>query len=146
MEGILSGKEDFQPTQLVDLFPTLLEITGLEYNSDSSQGYDLLDENARKKRSVFCEYYYPIQALSPFRKKDRDSPKLEKYKRHLSSLIIDNVKLVLGSDNNNELYDLSRDPQEKNNLINSKAYTETKQNMQQELERLLKELKSQSTF
>ncbi len=140
------NSKDFQPTQLVDLFPTLLKITGLGRYGNSSQGRDLLDENARNKRPVFCEYYYPIQALSPFRKKDRDSPKLEKYKRHLSSLIIDNIKLVLGSDNNNELYDLSIDPQEENNLINSNAYAETKQNMQQELERLLNDLKSQGSF
>ena len=73
-------------------------------------------------------------------------PKTRKHKRYLNSQIVDNIRLVLGSDNNNELYDLSRDPQEKNNLINSNAYAETKQNMQQELERLLKDLKSQSTF
>jgi arylsulfatase A-like enzyme len=130
------GTNDYLPTQLVDIFPTLLSIAGINQNYFSSQGYNLLEDN-RSGRAILSEYYYPKQVISCFREKDRKNPKLDRYKRKIRALISNQIKLIWGSDNVHELYDLRNDPDEKENLINKDAYAEKKQKMIVELKAML---------
>lgn len=116
------NSRDTDNAQLVDIFPTLLNILGIEGNS---QGHDLLAPNAREKRDVFCEYYRPVQAFRAYRKQ-KNHEKLKKYNRRIRSLIRGDMKLIWASDHKHELYSLAKDPAEQNNIINSPAYTNVK--------------------
>jgi arylsulfatase A-like enzyme len=124
-----SGMTDSRIVQLVDLFPTLLTIAGADVRLYPSHGISLLDEDVTENRSVVCEYYYPNQALRVFGEKDRDHPRLAPFKRRLRSITEDGMKLVVGSDGRNELYDLRIDPNEQKNLIDHEGYGAEKRDL-----------------
>jgi arylsulfatase A-like enzyme len=108
------GAEDTQPTQLTDLFPTLMNHLGLD--PGEAQGIDLLDPTARTNRPLLCEFYWPAQALHAYGE-DWDEPALNRWKRHLRAVIYGGDKLIWASDGDHELYDLAEDPEELHNLI-----------------------------
>jgi len=118
------SSEDYSVVQLPDIFPTLLNLVGVEPGAFPSQGRDLLGEDSGEKRYVFCEYYYPKQAFETFREQDREDSKLDRFKRRLRAIISNNMKLIWASDGKHELYDLAGDPQESANLINKAIYSE----------------------
>jgi hypothetical protein len=113
------------PVQLTDLFPTVLALAGIDEGEHLSHGLSLLGEPP-PDREILCEYYYPRQAVKGYRRlDDRTSPKLAPYLRRIRSLTAGGMKLVWGSDGRNELYDLSVDPDERVNVIDSPEHSET---------------------
>ncbi len=113
--------KDYEPTQLTDIFPTLLRIAGIDTVQYPSQGRDMLEDHSRKNRTIFTEYYSPVQAINAFAKSDRENPLLHIYKRRLRSIIFNNKKFIWGSDGKHELYNLSVDSREQNNLIDQET-------------------------
>lgn len=123
------GSVDDSPVQLTDIFPTLLNLTGVDSSAFPSHGRDLLQHDSGGRRDIFYEYYYPRQVLEIFREQDRENPKLDRFKRRLRAIISNEMKLIWGSDGRHELYDLARDPRESANLIDETMYSEKVRDM-----------------
>lgn len=119
-----AGSEDYRTVQLTDIFPTVLTLAGIDKTKYPCQGHDLLANTIAEDRVVFCEYYYPKQAIEVFPKKHKDHPALGKYLRQLRSVIAGNMKFIWGSDGKHELYDLGKDPGERINLIGQEGHSD----------------------
>jgi len=129
-----AGAVDDRPVTLVDLFPTLLEAAGVDRDSHPSQGLSLLSDEIPEDRAIVAEYYWPVQALGRYSEEDRSSARLDAFRRRLRSITVEDTKLVWGSDGSHELYDLSSDPEELEDLLSAADAPET-----EELERRLAE-------
>jgi arylsulfatase A-like enzyme len=127
------GSRVSAPVQLTDLFPTMLTIAGIDGSSYPSHGLNLLSLPASGHDEVLCEYYYPLQVLESMTRGERESPLLAPYLRRMRSLRVGGMKLIWGSDGRNELYDLTSDPGETANLIDSPGYAEVSRSMERRL-------------
>ena len=130
------------PVQLTDIFPTLLEIIGADATRYPSQGRSLIGRKPEDNALILSEYYYPKQALEAMGKRglvklDEKKTPLDKYKRRIKALIKGDIKLIWGSDGNHELYNLRRDPQEKENLIARQEYAKILQELLKLLDSLM---------
>jgi len=129
----LEPGRDPRPVQSYDLFPTLLEIAGLESPSPSpsdSPAQSLLHpENARVR---FAEY--PAPFLDPIELIRRQHPDWDPtpFARRLRAVYDGPYELIQGEDGRHELYHLGRDPQETRDL--STAEPETTQRLLGEIE------------
>ena len=114
------GWSDHRQVQLLDLFPTILEIAQIDSKLYPSSGISLLEpEEAFLGRPIFTEYYYPKQQLEVIRdweNNESEPPELERYKRKLSSYEVNGIKLIWSSNGIHELYDVGNDPGEEVNL------------------------------
>ncbi|MHC4323731.1 MAG: sulfatase family protein, partial [Planctomycetota bacterium] len=123
------GTVDHRPAELVDVLPTILKVAGIE-NNNSKPGRDLLGPVV--KSATFCEFHNQPK-ISAYMWRNRD------YKLILcmdKSSIEDgfgHAEIVRG-----ELFDLSKDPQEWNNVYDDKKYTAIRQKMSSELIKHLK--------
>jgi arylsulfatase A-like enzyme len=95
--GIESRAVDF-PVQHADLYATLVDLLGLSARSVNTDGSSFAPWLLNGSRSN-----YPIVVQST--------------KRLQNALILDNYKYIQNSDGSQELYNLSRDPQERKNLV-----------------------------
>jgi arylsulfatase A-like enzyme len=119
------GATSDAPVQLTDIFPTVLEAAGIDPSEFPTHGYSMVGDAVPDDREIFCEYYYPSQVLSCYgREEYRKSPLLAPYLRRIRSLTQGDMKFVWGSDGRHELYDLSSDPDESTNLIESDAHAD----------------------
>ena len=118
------GTVEEAPVQLHDVFPTVLRLAGVEAGAYPSQGKDLLNPRD-PDRPIFCEYYYPEQALACFFEEDRDNPALDPFRRQIRSVIRGTKKLVRTSDGKHALFDLADDPNESANRISDGEYGDT---------------------
>lgn len=132
------GDRDSRPAQLVDLFPTALAVAKLEASMPANHGRNLLVPDARP-RSVLTEYYRPAQAMLRLFPDGggQDHPRVRKHWRRIRSVERDGWKLIWGSDGNHELYDLNRDPNEANDLIDQVEFNDQRIELVAELERLI---------
>lgn len=108
------------PVLLVDLFPTLLAAAGVDPGAHAVDGRLLprSPSDAPPARPLFAEYYYPWENIRFMMKVFQgDVPGVARWERRLRSVTEGDLKLVWGSDGRNELYDLARDPDERNDLI-----------------------------
>ena len=133
--GLFSaGGTDDSPVQLTDIFPTVLDLAGVDTSDFPSHGYSLLGDGPPRDRDIFSEYYYPAQVLSCFgREEFRESPMLRPYMRRIRSLTRGDLKFIWGSDGKHELYDLARDPDELTNLVDSQPHAAARREMEEEL-------------
>ncbi len=130
-----AGHVESAAVQLTDVFPTVLEIAGVDAGDFPSQGYSLLGEAAPADREVFAGTYYPTQVLSGYgREEHRQNALLKPYLRRIRSLTRGDMKFVWGSDGRHELYDLARDPGELTNLIGSAAHAQVSSDMEARLD------------
>ncbi len=106
--------------QTVDIFPTLVDLLGLndEDTMQRFQGMSLLRMKEEPHRVVISEYEPPLDRISWFLSRDPDGRSILKYKRSLKSVRIDSLKYVWSSNGDSELYNLARDPDEVENIIN----------------------------
>jgi arylsulfatase A-like enzyme len=123
-----------QFVQILDIFPTLLRLIGVDDERIRFQGMDIAKNDPRNERAVICEYDYPQQVLSNYSKKERESEALAKYKRRIKSIIFNGHKLIWGDDGKHELYDLSDDPGETVNLIDNAECAEVKADLQNKID------------
>ena len=123
------------PVQLTDVFPTVLELAGVDVRDFPSHGYSLLGGSVPEDREVFTEYYHPTQVLSCYgREEQRQNPLLKPYMRRIRSLTQGDMKFIWGSDGRHELYDLAADPGELSNLIDSDAHSDVRSGMETRLD------------
>jgi arylsulfatase A-like enzyme len=90
----------------IDLFPTILDVLGLPIPS-SAQGESLLRLKQGEERPVFCESF---PGGGPF----RINP--ARFNLSHQAILQGSLKLIRHSDGKRELYDLSKDPEERMNL------------------------------
>jgi arylsulfatase A-like enzyme len=128
------GTRDGQFVQILDLFPTLLGIVGVDIERIPFQGMDLLKNDQKQERAVICEYYYPRQVLSNYNQSERESEALARFKRRIKSAIFNGRKLIWGDDGRSELYDLARDPGETLNLIDREETLAVQADLQNKIE------------
>jgi arylsulfatase A-like enzyme len=103
--------------QLADLFPTILGAAGVAAPASSPlPSYDLLRDEVPASRPVLAEYYYPEQALGFLPEDAAGSEAMQPYLRRIRALVDGEHKLVWGSDGSHELYELTVDPTEREDL------------------------------
>ncbi len=108
--NIPSDKKINHPVSLMDLVPTIVDHLGFEVPSDF-QGKSLLPAITKDKpisEGIISEMYKKKKAV--LRKKIGES--MFSYRTNRWKFIVDE------EDNRTELYDLSKDPKEKNNIVN----------------------------
>lgn len=129
------GRVDERPVQLVDIFPTVLSLVGVDTADYPVHGLDLASNAIGANRPSYLEYYYPHQVFRALRKQTaEDDPRLAPYRRLLRAVIRDDVKLIWGSDGNHELYDLAADPGETRDLMTSPDFRVQRETLTELLE------------
>ncbi len=127
-------KAGTKPEQLVlsiDLASTLLEMVG-ETPGDHLQGKSwvpIFKENVTAWRSSFLVEYYSDSVFPRIANMGYKAVRNDRYK-YIHYVDLDGM---------NELYDLTNDPYELQNLIESPDYTTTLKKMKKELNRLLRQ-------
>ncbi len=106
-----------EQVQLLDIFPTVLDALGLDESIEDIDGQSFL--NGPQREFAIAEYFgfhhtrERIKELFPGLNHDA----LEKYDRRLTVIRTDEHKFIQVSNDEDELYDLSLDPGELNNII-----------------------------
>lgn len=119
----IGGKTDSRPVQLLDLFPTVLSIVGIESGKYAVHGQDLVDGAIAPDRPLYLEYHNPKQTFNALGKRAaEDYLKLEPYHRALRAVIQDDMKFIWSSDGQHEFYDLKNDPNEMVELSSLDAF------------------------
>ena len=96
----------------VDIVPTVLDLIGLPY-SDLLPGISLVREESH--RHIFAEYGPPL--MTKMFENYYPGFDYSRYDRMLKSIRTRTHKLIVASDGEEELYDLTQDPSESHNLI-----------------------------
>jgi len=113
-----AGARVDEQVQLTDIFPTILDITGIEWEGRKDlQGHSLLkDRRQSDSRFTIAEHGIWLKVLDTLKRKN---PKFDAsiYARRLKAVRTEQFKYVWASDGRDELYDIYRDPKELNNLI-----------------------------
>jgi arylsulfatase A-like enzyme len=118
-QRIAPGRDD-RPVMNFDLFPTLLELTGIDAPEGlRSEAKSLLDPPQQRRRLAEDPVFSPlgIRIVSQ-RHNDWDSTP---WKRVQRTLVDGTDKLIWGSDGRSELYDLAVDPLETDDLASDRA-------------------------
>lgn len=114
-----AGRED-RPVMTIDLYPTVLELAGLEMSAGlESPARSLL--RPADSRARVAEY--TAANIDPLRGVERQNPgwKADSWSRSLRLLDDGRYEFIWASDGRHELYDLSRDPREQENLVESES-------------------------
>ena len=116
-----SGETVDELTELVDLFPTLLDAAAIEAADarDQARGRSLVPNatNVDEKDGVVAEYMGPMPSMAELERRfDELSDDVGRYDRRLRAIRTASWKLVVGSDGSTELYELGPDPNESTNV------------------------------
>lgn len=116
----LPGKHDNGSTydhlvSLVDIFPTLMELSGIKDDAvvEQLQGYNLFSNDPVKREHIFVECERPKNEFAETYP-DFD---FSVYDRQLLAIRSKKYKYIWASDGRHELFDLENDPSERKNLI-----------------------------
>jgi len=107
-----AGKKCYRPVSLMDIYPTVMNLAGLDLPSKRITGHDLtpLLKNPKATRSA--------PAHSTYADVNNNLVRQERY------------KLIRYQDGSQELYDIPSDPEEFENLADSKKHRRTKSRME----------------
>lgn len=115
--GVVARGPDFEPggrrsdpVQLVDLFPTVLGLAGVDLPPET-EGRDLRAAPT-PGRALQIAYDYPQQVLGTFPPAVRNDPALDPYRKALRAAVVGRYKLIRDSRGGEEVYDLVTDPGE----------------------------------
>lgn len=107
--------------QTVDIFPTIIDLLNMKKDlyEEQIQGNSLISDSnvKRDKKMVFSEY--KKQPFSPEFYSNYSPESLSKYLYASSAVIYENFKYIWRSNNKEELYNISEDRNEDNNLVNT---------------------------
>lgn len=108
--GFESGAVDTRPVQIHDLFTTVIRAAGL-VEGDYVRGLDLRGE-IDPDRVMLASLEFPKVSLGIFNQQIHRSGVLKPYSKELLVAIGPRYKLISGSDQKEEIYDLLEDPGE----------------------------------
>ena len=143
-----TGKETDAAAETRDLYPTILELAGVDTATDSDSvstnslvpgtetgtGTSGGSGSSPGRDRAIAEYLLPQPSMNALEKYFGELPaQMETYDRALRSIRTDDWKLIEGTDGSVELYDLSRDPAETTNL--AADHPETLEELRTQLER-----------
>ncbi|MFC1968119.1 sulfatase-like hydrolase/transferase [Chloroflexota bacterium] len=115
-ESVKAGLRVNEQVQLTDIFPTILDIVGIDWDGkEQIQGYSLL-EDREQDGSTFTIAEYVSGGLNL---RDNIRSDLAKYNRRLRTVRTNEYKYIWASDGRDELYNIRNDPGELDNLINA---------------------------
>ncbi len=115
--------EETACVQLTDVFPTILQLLDLDPASFPNQGYSLLPDAVPPDRPIVCEYAEHARfRAAKIADRRWKHPRVRQFKRRLTSIRYDRMKLIRGSDGWHRLYDLINDPEEMRDLSNDPTY------------------------
>ncbi|OLZ40768.1 sulfatase [Natrinema saccharevitans] len=109
--------------QLIDIPPTILDILDIDASDarEQFQGISFYPDADETRKYAVAEYMAPQPSMDALETKIGDlSEHVYDYDRSLRSIRTDQYKYIRGSDGSQELYDIQRDPQERNDLTASK--------------------------
>lgn len=109
------GKSAEAVVQTTDIFPTVMEVLGIE-TEVNVQGRSLLRANTG--RLAYSEYAAPQPGMEAIYRK-YPAGNFHRFDRSLLSVRRDNWKFISASDGKEELYDLGQDPFEENDVAGS---------------------------
>lgn len=132
--GRIQAGRSSVPVSNFDLFPTLLELCGLEPRANSALSLLTPDPERKRLAEYPSDYAYPIRSVAA-RYPDW---KPDAWRRRLSAFYAGDQKLIWASDGRHELYDLAQDPTEQSDQAESQA--EALVQLKQDLGRYLKRL------
>ncbi len=104
--------------QLLDLFPTLLDLVGADAPAarEQSQGRSLLAPDTPRE-SVIAEHVSPQPSMEQLEERFGEIPEyMYEYDRSLRAIRTEEYKLIRGSDGSEALYDVEQDPGERVDL------------------------------
>lgn len=114
-----SGMSVAQRVSLVDVMPTLIELLDLETSTIQvalpGQSWVGSSLAVPRERGILAEYAAPLGKLPEYEKGTQPVDK-RYFTRDLKSLYSRGLKFIWASDGRHELYDLSQDPEETQNL------------------------------
>lgn len=111
------GSQEALCVQITDIFPTLLDLAGIDTNEHPSQGISLLPGCPRPDRLVVTEYALHARFRNPHPGDKRWTlARVQKFKRRLKSIRTGAMKLIRGDDGSEQLFNLATDPDELNDL------------------------------
>ncbi|WP_255167310.1 sulfatase [Natrononativus amylolyticus] len=111
-----AGETADQLVELRDLYPTILELAGLETPSDPAVSTHSLLAPEERSRAV-SEYRTPQPSMAALEERVGElTPELRRYDRALRSVRTHEWAYVEGTDGARELYDRREDPDETTNL------------------------------
>jgi arylsulfatase A-like enzyme len=111
-----------KPVQLIDIFPTLLQVLHIKPEGLGLQGANLLPDEMSKRLDnfVFAEYNNSRAVDNIERKFGKAVPPNPVYLRKILKVArSDKWKFIWGTDGTRELYAINKDPYETNNLFQS---------------------------
>lgn len=113
--------------QLTDIGPTLLNEVGIEGSvfQEWAQGRSFHKEAPTSSRNwVFAEYLAPQPSMESLKRKFGNLPdQMRQYNRSLRAIRSEEWKLIRASDGSTELYNISTDPAESNDIAASNPDT-----------------------
>ncbi|MFC7222227.1 sulfatase [Halalkalicoccus sp. GCM10025322] len=112
--GFDPAADEDEFVQLLDLFPTLLDVACVDAPAarEQAQGRSLLTRS-EPRDAVFAEYVAPQPSMEQLEERFGEVPEdVYEYDRSLRAVRTDEYKYIRGSDGLQELYDVKRDPQE----------------------------------
>lgn len=121
---IHGGGEDDRLVQLTDLAPTLLDEAGIDAPEvrEQFQGVSFHpDSDAEPREYAIAEYMAPQPSMEALEKRVGELPEhVYEYDRSLRAIRSKEHKLIRGSDDTRELYDVVEDPEERHDLADEK--------------------------
>lgn len=134
------GSQEKSLVQLTDLFPSILRVAGAPHEQFPIQGRSLLPGETSAFRKIVCENYIHNRFANPKRYNGRWlHPKVQHYRRRLTSIRAGYQKYIVGSDGSEELYNLKDDPGETANLAGDAACAARKAKLAQLLEEYIEQ-------
>jgi len=110
-----SGIQVDEQVQLTDLFPTILDIAGIDWDGkEQIQGHSLLQDGEETESTFAIAEYVSLLEVDCDRNPQFD---VSKYCRRLKAVRTEEFKYIWSSDGRDELYNIRHDPGELNNLI-----------------------------
>lgn len=135
--GTLNHKEVDQQVQLSDIFPTIMDVTGIndEETQRQLQGVSIKrlreDPTFQTDRAAVTEQGIPTMDIFERKFGKLDDELYDRFQCSLQAIRTNDFKFVFSSNGKHELYNLKEDPSETRNLIN--ALPETAQALQERL-------------
>jgi len=115
--GFDNGRTVDTPVQLLDVFPTLLDVAGVDLEVDDVPGTSLYEvDKISGDRPVFAEYVAPQPSISTLEDRYDCRTDISGFNRRLWSVKRDGLKLIRGSDGSSWCFDLKADPDERSDI------------------------------